>query len=287
MANPFVKFPGGKRNHVSLVSAYLPPTFSTYIEPFTGAGGIFFGLEAAGLLNLRAGLVVLSDADPDLIALYEAIRTDPAAVLKQALEEAEFVAGYNTEAGRKEAYNELRQLYNLGEKLPGYQLYLRYACYNGVFRMSKAGNMNMPPRDHLDRTPSTLPSLDALQDCARALHGVELLDWHFAQIESDGSVFVGPGTVVYIDPPFDGAGAFREYTAAGFDHDDQEEVLRLAAEWSARGARVIYSNAYTPWVSRALKRLWPAATVTLIDAKRVVSCKASTRGIVKEILAYA
>ena len=285
MAEPFVKFPGGKRRHTNLIARYLPATFRVYVEPFVGGGGAFFGLEASGALDGRHA--ILSDYDADLIALYEAIRTRPKDVLRQATEEAEFIAGYDTEPERKAAYNELRQLYNLGEKEPGYQLYLRYACYNGVFRMSKTGNMNMPPRDHLDRTPTTLPSIHALRDCACALAEVDLLDWHFSQIESDGSVFVGPGTVVYLDPPFDGAGAFREYTSAGFDCEDQEAVLRLAADWSDRGARVIYSNARTPWVIKAIKRIWPAATITLIDAQRVVSCKGSTRGIVKEVLAYA
>jgi len=285
MASPFVKFPGGKRAHVSLVIPYLPPTFRSYIEPFVGGGGMFFGLEAAGML---CGVdIILSDYDADLIQLYEAVRDDPVQLRAGALEEAVFIAGYETRPQRKEAYNELRQLYNLGDRLPHYQLYLRAACYNGVFRMSKAGNMNMPPRDHLDRLPDSLVSAEALSACAAALKPVDLLDWHFSQIESDGSVFVGPGTVVYLDPPYDGAGGFREYTAEGFSTHDQIEVLQLAAEWTDRGARVIYSNAYTPWTRRAVKKYWPAATVTLIDATRVVSCKASTRGVVKEILAHA
>lgn len=278
---PFLKFPGGKRDHVPLIVDRLPSKFRNYVEPFLGGGAVFFGMQSQGLLHDKT--VILGDVDSDLVALYEAVRDAPAELLMLAEKEALFIGEHETDRSRKGAYNELRELWNLGCRDPHYTFYLRAACYNAVFRVNQKGHMNMPPRDTLHNL--ALPSLEHLQACSWALRDVELLDWHFSQYESDGSVFIGPGTVVYLDPPYDGAGAFRNYVATSFYQDDQIEVLQLAAEWSDRGATVIYSNADTPFIRDALAHYWPTAQIDFIDAVRFVSCKPDTRGVVTEILA--
>ncbi len=282
MAQPFIKFPGGKRDHVVIdtIIKLQPSLFDTFVEPFVGGGGILFGLEAS---NFFDGVTVIAgDADADLVGLYAAIRRNPHSVYRKARAEADHVGSYKSEKQRKKAYNDLRDLWNLGDKKPGYQLYLRHACFNGVFRVNKKGEMNMPPRDRLENV--YIPQVPELLSCAQALQGVELLDWDFRTYEE--RLFIGPGTLVYLDPPYDGDKAFREYTAAGFTDDDQRELIELAATWADRGATVVYSNADTPLVRKLLTEYWPESTVAAVSAKRTVSCDGETRNPAAEVIAY-
>lgn len=294
MAQPFIKFPGGKRDHAVLdVIARLWPSFcDTYIEPFLGGGAVFFGLQARGLLdNVH---VILSDADADLIDLYEAVRTQPQKLANQAEAEAEYVAGYTNKRTQQKAYNDARHLWNLGREVgeadPGLQLYLRHACYNGVFRRNLKGEMNMSARDKLAEIRT--PTMATLMDAAKAFEDVNatLLDWHFnqfAEAEQAGQFFAGPGTLVYLDPPYDGPStAFREYIGPGFSDDEQQQLIELAAYWAAQGATVVYSNANTPLIRQALKTHWPDAAVEYITAKRTVSCDGTARHRAPELIAH-
>jgi DNA adenine methylase len=65
---PFLKWAGGKRWLVSSYADLLPQSFNTYIEPFLGAGSVFF--------HMRPERALLGDANPDLVATYEVIKND-------------------------------------------------------------------------------------------------------------------------------------------------------------------------------------------------------------------
>ena len=43
---PFLKWAGGKTQHLESITKYMPKEIDTYYEPFVGAGAIFFGLAS-------------------------------------------------------------------------------------------------------------------------------------------------------------------------------------------------------------------------------------------------
>ncbi|HKS91066.1 MAG TPA: DNA adenine methylase, partial [Tepidiformaceae bacterium] len=63
MATPFLKWAGGKARLVPQILAAAPAEIATYHEPFVGAGAVYFGFEAAGLLRRAA----LSDSNRELM----------------------------------------------------------------------------------------------------------------------------------------------------------------------------------------------------------------------------
>jgi DNA adenine methylase len=280
MARPFVKSPGGKRDHCVIEQLTELPSdeYHTYVEPFLGGGAAFWRLQEAG--HLADKTVILGDADADLVSLYAAVRKNPHALHAEALDERDFIATLPSKSDRKKSYNGLRELWNLGEKKLGYQLVLRHACFNGVWRVNQGGAMNTPPRDKLDQL--SIPQLPDLLECAQALESVELVDWDFREYEE--RCFIGPGTLVYLDPPYDGS--FTGYTPQGFDFDDQADLVKLAAEWAGRGAAVYYTNAATAPIASLLAEHWPTATVEKVEAKRSVSADGSARGPAPEVIAY-
>ena len=64
--SPMLSWPGSKRDEVDELSLYVPPYSGRYVEPFLGGASMFFALKPDRAL--------LSDASPELIAFYGAVR---------------------------------------------------------------------------------------------------------------------------------------------------------------------------------------------------------------------
>ena len=129
---PFLKWAGGKRWLIPKLQDKLP-TFGIYYEPFVGSGGLFFALEPK-----RA---VLSDTNPDLINCYRCVRdhcNEVIRVLKRL-------------KPSKETYYRVRdKLYYKGDKIKraAYFIYLNKTCWNGLYRVNRAGRFNGNAEPH-------------------------------------------------------------------------------------------------------------------------------------------
>ena len=77
---PFLRWPGGKRWLVDMYPNVFPKSYSTYIEPFLGAGSVYF--------HLQPGRATLGDLNGDVIAVYRGIKQDAGSV--QALLEQHY-----------------------------------------------------------------------------------------------------------------------------------------------------------------------------------------------------
>ena len=76
-ARPVLKWAGGKTQILSEILELLPESIGTYFEPFAGGAAVFFALAAQG----RFKRAVLADRNPDLLAVYRALQTDPEGVV--------------------------------------------------------------------------------------------------------------------------------------------------------------------------------------------------------------
>jgi DNA adenine methylase len=281
MARPFIKHLGGKAEHPVLrLLTSLASEARTFIEPMLGGGAAYFALEEQGIF--RGKQAILGDADADLISLYEDVVRNPHSVAKKARSIADEVGASRSRKVQVSRYNDQRLFFNSKvDRSPGLQLFLRHAVFNAVFRRNAAGEMNAPPRDRLDDLH--LPSTGELADAAHALENAVLLDWSYERYETDPDFFIGPGDLVYLDPPYDGG--YDLYIAPRFTQEDQLELLTLAATWSRRGATVVYSNSNTKFIRDSLKNIWPEAKVESITAKRRVSSDGD-RTPAPEVIAY-
>ena len=63
MAEPFLKWVGGKRQLLSKINENLPPLekVDTYIEPFVGGGAVFFDI----IKKKKFGQIIISDVNPE------------------------------------------------------------------------------------------------------------------------------------------------------------------------------------------------------------------------------
>ena len=94
------------------------------------------------------------------------------------------------------------------------------------------------------------------------------------------------GDVVYCDPPYiplSSTASFTDYFAGGFSEQDQIDLARQAAHLARRGIQVVISNHNTAF-TRDLY-VDAGATMRRFSVQRNISCRASERNKVGELLA--
>ena len=129
---PFVKWAGGKRTLLTELIARRPADFGRYFEPFVGGGALFFAIED------RATNALLSDSNLELVITYNVVRKDPDRLIAM-LEE-------HTRRHSKDYYYRIRAQHNTQDpiKIAARFIYLNKTCYNGLYRVNKKGNFNVP-----------------------------------------------------------------------------------------------------------------------------------------------
>lgn len=268
---PFLKWAGSKRR---LLSQLLPllPQGQRLIEPFVGAGSVF--------MASRFKQYLLADTNAVLMAVYGLLQTDPAALVSQA--QALFVEGNRS----TEAYNALRSKFNDPATLEAERavlfIYLNKFGFNGLYRVNKRGQMNVPFAHH-DKLPA-FPT-EATERFAAKLGQAQLLCTGF----EDTMAQARPGDVVYCDPPYvdredaqgNASASFTAYSQNCFGMAQQEKLASLARELAEQGIPVVVSNHDTP----TARRLYAGATLHTVHAHRSMASNIGARGKVAELVA--
>lgn len=268
---PFLKWAGSKRRLLPQLLVLLPKG-QRLIEPFVGAGSVFMATNYPQYL--------LADTNSVLMPLYGQLQMDPQAML--AASQALFVQSNRTQ----EAYNTLRARFNNPatsevERCALF-VYLNKFAFNGLFRMNKKGQMNVPYAHH-----TRLPGFPerAMQGFAQKLGNldapVELLCAGFEETMAQAK----PGDVVYCDPPYlpmdHGRACFTAYGSDGFGLAAHQRLTDLARELAGRGIPVLISNHDSP----TTRDLYAGATLHSVHAHRSLAASQSARGTVAELVA--
>ena len=275
-AQPFVKCPGGKRRLAAQIIERMPAQIERYVEPFLGGGAVFFELANQSRLH-KTELILLGDRDEDLIKLYEAVRTDPKALWRNALRVSQRIMSTISYEHERQLWNEVPRC-----RTPARHLALRYNGYNGLWRVARKGTMNVAWCKELgDR----IPPLERYEAASWALKNTHLVARNFpAYTEGgwNGKPIMRPGTVVYIDPPY--VGGWTNYTKHGFSTAEQIELMQCCSAWSQMGAHVIYSQSGKEEARELLAAHWPDGIVHTTDARRSINRDGSGRGNVAELV---
>lgn len=270
----FLKWNGSKRELAPTLDSSFGPCKGVWRENMIGSGAVFFYRASQGSIT-RA---VLSDANERLISTHLAVRDQIDDVLAE-LDKLCWGEDY------KDHYYGVRNHYNAdartGPLCAARTIWLNKAGFNGLFRENKKGAFNVPVGRY--KRPSR-PSEAALRRASELLQIAEirLLDC------IEAAALAGEDDQLYSDPPYipvSNTSAFTTYIKGGFGPSKQRELMVALAAAADRGAQVGYSNSNTP-LARALCREF-YFTVGLHQVRRSSSAKASGRGRVKEVLAFA
>jgi DNA adenine methylase len=226
---PFLRWAGGKQQIVGKIASLLPAGVhaTTYREPFVGAGSLFFAL--------RPQIAHLSDLNAHLINCYTQVRDRP-------IEVAAMLARHDSH-NCSDYYYEQRAEYNQDAETSPAQaarfIYLNRTCFNGIFRVNKNGDFNVP---YGRKERPLLPTAKELQAVSDALAGADLRVADFRE----GMESAKRGDFVYLDPPYpplNGTSYFTHYTAERFSDEDQRALAAAARDLDRRGCRFLISNA--------------------------------------------
>ncbi len=272
-ARPFVKWAGGKGTLVGAIAERIPKdrTYRRYVEPFVGAGAMFFWIRRS-FPDLPA---TIGDSNEELIVAYEAVRDDVDSVISKLETHAHL--------HREEHYYAVRAKVPHGETERAARfIYLNRTCYNGLYRVNRKGQFNVP-MGRYDK-PKILDRENILA-VSTALRDVELRRGDFGALTDD----CGAGDLVYLDPPYvplSETSQFTSYTRDGFGRPEQERLAKTFAAGVARGASVILSNSDTPLVRELYSALVPKPSFDAVTVPRSINSKAGGRGRIRELLIY-
>jgi DNA adenine methylase len=268
---PLLKWAGGKRQLRSELVSRLPYRWGTYFEPFIGGGALLVELANLGRLDHA----VIGDKNPELVNLYRVVKRDPGK-LARALTDVKF-------RNDEESFRQLKAEFNalIGTKKrpvdrAALLVYLNKHSYNGLWRVNRKGQYNVPFGKH---SHLSMPSHPSLLKFSRMLEGVTLIHADFERIVRTAE----PGDFVYFDPPYhplSKTARFTDYTTGGFSFDDQVRLARVFRRLSGRGVQVMLSNSCTS----EIKDLYGEFSIHTVPAKRFINCKGEKRSGAFELI---
>lgn len=236
----------------------------------------------------------MSDSNPDLVACYHAVRD----CTEQVLGELSRLARGHARYGATHYYEIRDKRFNpqraalakpnsrglaYSPALAAMFIYLNRTGYNGLFRLNSDGEFNVPPGRYAN---PRICDEAGLYRAAAALSrsGVEIMLSSFDTVAAGARA----GDFLYFDPPYaplSRTARFTQYTAAGFDLDQQARLRDMALALAQRGCHVIVSNSTAPEITA----LYATAAVQAaglrchaVAARRAINSNPKRRGIVSE-----
>jgi len=197
---------------------------------------MFFALMADP--ELAPKRAVLNDLNGDLIGTYEVVR-DHVEPLTAALARlsGDYLAGGPDE--RAGFYYERRaEVPDDPIERAARFIFLNKTCFNGLHRVNRRGEFNVPHGRYTNPRILDEPGLHAASE---ALRDVELTRRDF------GEALEAPqrGDFVYLDPPFEPlskTSSFTGYTQGSFSRREQQRLKWGTDDLTARSVRVMLSN---------------------------------------------
>ncbi len=273
---PFVKWAGGKSQLVGELRKRIPsswdPERDVYVEPFLGGGALYWALRPA-----RAHLC---DACPELVGAWEVLGTS-AETLIARLSEVE--ANYRKDS--EATYYSVRSAphWTAGDldrvDRAVRFIFLNKAGFNGLWRVNKVGQHNVP----WGRNPkATICDVDNLRACSAHLAKCQpvMSCGDFASVGP-----VPPGALVYLDPPYSPVSktaSFTSFTKDGFGPADQKRLVAYAARLVRQGVHVIVSQSADEEVVDLYRK--KGFDCQQVPARRSINSKGYGRGAVFEYI---
>ena len=275
LPRPVIKWAGGKTQLLPHLLRHVPARFEHYWEPFIGSAALFFELKRSG----RIKTATLSDVNPDLIELYSVIRdaVEPLIELLRQHERHRFDRSYFYTVRSWDRQPEWRS--RPAVERAARLIFLNKTCYNGLHRVNRRGEFNVPWGRYANPCICDARNLRA---ASAALAGVELRVGDFKSVLRNA----GPGDLVYLDPPYVPASAtasFTAYSAHPFGVAEHRELAATFRELVARGIQPVLSNSDTPLV----RELYRQFEVKPVSARRAINMQGTARGPVPEVIVVA
>ena len=251
---PFLKWAGGKTQLLSELHKYVPNNFNKFIEPFIGGGAMFF--------SLNPHESIIADSNEELIITYRQV--------KDAVEE--IIQHLETFEHNEEFYYNLRRL-DPTEMEHSFRaarlIYLNKTCFNGLYRVNKKGQFNVP----YGKGNGSFLNEEVLRNASEFLADTTIVNNDYLAVLNE---FATEGDFIFLDPPYYPVGKysdFKRYTKEFFYHEDQ---VRLKEEFDRLvniGCKVVLTNSD----HEVILDLYSDYRIEIKETRRMISSNSKTR----------
>ena len=286
---PFVKWVGGKGQLVSQLEKHIPANgekvLTKYAEPFVGGGALLFNI----LSKYNFEEIYISDINKELINAYNVVKHNVKELItKLAKMQQAFIP--LDENGRKNYYYNARDRFNslilskdTATEKASLFIFLNKTCFNGLYRVNKKGQFNVPMGAY--KNP-TICDENNLRNVSIALQNVNIVCADYS-LSKD---FIDKDTFVYLDPPYrpiSQTANFTSYNTDCFDDNEQKRLASFIDEINLSGAKIMLSNSDPQNVNPEdtfFEELYKSYTINKVEAIRAINSKGDRRGKIKELL---
>ena len=283
---PFLKWVGGKTQHIHQIMNGFPDTMENYHEIFLGGGSVLLALlslQKMGKLIIK-GNVYAYDLNNQLIRVYRDVQSNKDALIacveKYKNEYGECPTVERGTANRKpmneveaktskESYyywmrKKFNELTELSVENSALFIMLNKTGFRGVYREGPNG-YNVP-FGHYKKTPMII-SRSEIDNISELIKDVIFIDTDFVKSMNNAT----KGDFVYLDPPYapKNRTSFVGYTENGFNIDMHKNLFKLTKALTSVNIKFAMSNANVELV----KKSFEGYTFTEISARRAIHSK--------------
>ena len=294
---PFMKWAGGKSQLLGQFQKFYPKEIKVgkikkYFEPFLGGGAVF--LDIFQKFSIESAF--LTDINEELILAYKVIQRNPESLI-------EFLWKYSkqyhnlSEEERKEYFYEVRTNLNLQRFQINYRKYsenwiprtaqlifLNKTCFNGLFRLNKKGEFNVPFGKY--KNPKILDEENILA-LSKILQIAEINAGDFYSTENK----IDENSFVYFDPPYrpiSKTSSFTSYSKYSFNEPEQIQLGEYFAKLNLKkNAKLMLSNSDPKNENpddTFFDDLFDGFNINKVNANRMINCNGNNRGQISELL---
>jgi len=262
---PFLKWAGGKSYLLPELICRLPGEFNCYFEPFAGGSALFFAMQPQRAL--------LSDINPELINVYQVVRTDVESLIKD-LSSHVYEKDYYYTVRSVDRRSDFKQWSNV--KKASRLIFLNKTCFNGLYRVNSRGEFNVPFGRY---TNPTICDADNLRACSKALQNTKITMQPFIDTPKKAK----RGDFIYFDPPYlplTDTSNFTGYAKNGFAPEMQVRLRDMCLELNKKGVNFMLSNSSAAQVLELYKDF----NMEFVKAPRFINSKGNKRGEIEEVI---
>ncbi len=288
---PFVKWAGGKGSLIPQLKNFYPfeleeNTINKYVEPFVGGGAVLINI----LQKYDVKEAYAFDINVDLINCYNVIKTDVDELIKELeIKEKEFLILKDEQ--RQKYFYDVRKEYNsyrINENEKNIKracefIFLNRTCFNGLYRVNKNGDFNVPCGKY--KNPTICDSTN-LRNLSYLIRNVSFQYGDYKKSKE----YIDSNTFVYFDPPYRPlsiTSGFTSYTKEDFNDENQKELANYYKELDKRNAKLMLSNSNPKNTNKEdnfFEEIYKGFNINEIVAKRMINSNAKGRGEISELL---
>lgn len=295
-AKPFLKWAGGKSQLLEQFELFFPRelkngSIKNYYEPFIGGGAVFF--HVVQKYNIKS--IYISDLNPELILVYKVIQRDVGHLTEILNSYAKRYLRRSVEERKKYFYS-MRSTYNKFRELArnkkysydwvaraAQMIFLNKTCYNGLYRVNRQGEFNVPFGNY--KNPQIIDEHN-LRAVSKLLSYTTIEVNDFTSVKKDSN----HDSFVYFDPPYrpiSKTSKFTSYSTNEFDDNQQRRLAELFANLSEQGFYLMLSNSdpkNEDPKDNFFEIIYNGFKIDRVRATRMINCHASKRGRINELV---